>query len=494
MPHTTITIQNTPITRTTLSFNNTHLTLQTPIKSKPVSHHRHDIPHRSVLKANFDSDSKTVCIAYVQKKKKHHTLVVIEGTVGQEESAIAAEWAESVMNLAYEGGRHTSLLLDKSMNAIEDLGVKRSRRLMVFVNPFGGTGKGAAIFMQKIEPLFRTAGCSLEVLYTTHRGQARDVARKLSLEFDAVITVSGDGLIHEILNGFSEHANPRGAFTIPVAPIPTGSGNGLSLNLLGFDDGFDVVAAALNAVKGKTMNVDLFSFTQGKKRCISFMSQALGLMADLDIGTEHLRWMGDSRFIYGYLRGHMPVITFKPCPVQLSYKLAESDKDKMAEIAHSSQNDAQAMPASSPSSESEGKMVDALPPLKYLPNDDEGWTSFDKPVLYVYAGKGPYKIFLTILDLQSTRGDMIASMDGAPEGAGYWLPNVTIIFKIHYAKAHAYRIKPLEPKGCLAVDGESFPFEEFQVEVHQGLGTFLSPYGHYAARFEPRTHKGLKDN
>lgn len=86
----------------------------------------------------------------------------------------------------------------------------------------------------------------------------------------------------------------------------------------------------------------------------------------------------------------MPVITFKPCPVQLSYKLAESDKDKMAEIAHSSQNDAQAMPASSPSSESEGKMVDALPPLKYLPNDDEGWTSFDKPVLYVYAGKGPY--------------------------------------------------------------------------------------------------------
>jgi hypothetical protein len=29
----------------------------------------------------------------------------------------------------------------------------------------------------------------------------------------------------------------------------------------------------------------------------------MGLMADLDINTEHLRWMGDTRFIYGFLRG-----------------------------------------------------------------------------------------------------------------------------------------------------------------------------------------------
>jgi hypothetical protein len=26
-------------------------------------------------------------------------------------------------------------------------------------------------------------------------------------------------------------------------------------------------------------------------------------MADIDLGTEHLRWMGSSRFTYGFLRG-----------------------------------------------------------------------------------------------------------------------------------------------------------------------------------------------
>ncbi len=51
------------------------------------------------------------------------------------------------------------------------------------------------------------------------------------------------------------------------------------------------------------MKVDVFSFIQNGKRSISFMSQAMGLMADLDIGTEHLRWMGDTRFIYGLFRG-----------------------------------------------------------------------------------------------------------------------------------------------------------------------------------------------
>jgi len=32
------------------------------------------------------------------------------------------------------------------------------------------------------------------------------------------------------------------------------------------------------------------------------MSQTIGLMAEIDIETEHLRWMGDTRFIVGYLR------------------------------------------------------------------------------------------------------------------------------------------------------------------------------------------------
>jgi hypothetical protein len=51
------------------------------------------------------------------------------------------------------------------------------------------------------------------------------------------------------------------------------------------------------------MKVDLFAFTQGDTRTISFMSQALGLMAEADTGTDNWRWMGDTRFFLGFLRG-----------------------------------------------------------------------------------------------------------------------------------------------------------------------------------------------
>lgn len=63
------------------------------------------------------------------------------------------------------------------------------------------------------------------------------------------------------------------------------------------------------------MKVDVFSLTQNGKRTISFMSQALGLMAELDIGTEHLRWMGDTRFMVGLIRGSECIRTFKQTQV-----------------------------------------------------------------------------------------------------------------------------------------------------------------------------------
>lgn len=40
------------------------------------------------------------------------------------------------------------------------------------------------------------------------------------------------------------------------------------------------------------MPTDLFSMTHGGKRYISFMTQSLGLIAEVDLGTEHLRFMG----------------------------------------------------------------------------------------------------------------------------------------------------------------------------------------------------------
>lgn len=70
---------------------------------------------------------------------------------------------------------------------------------------------------------------------TTHSKHAVEIVKELGLDYDVLVTLSGDGLIHEAMNGFALHAQSAQAFNIPVAPIPTGSGNGTSLNLLGLE-------------------------------------------------------------------------------------------------------------------------------------------------------------------------------------------------------------------------------------------------------------------
>ena len=74
---------------------------------------------------------------------------------------------------------------------------------------------------------------------------------------------------------------------------------------------------------------------------------------------------------------------------------------------------------------------------------------------------------------------MVKAIDLAPKGHQIWVDSQ------HYFKVHAYRAKPLGP-GYLSIDGEKFPFEEFQVEAHKGLATTLSMLGHYAFELEER--------
>ncbi|KAF7363467.1 DAGKc domain-containing protein [Mycena sanguinolenta] len=422
------------------------------------------VPLRQVIGAQHNG--RSLEISYIWRKKTDPmTLIKLVGTVDDPDEPVLDAWITTLLHMAYEG-------------------VKRGRRLKVLINPHSGTKKGVSIFNKTVEPILRAADCSLDVIHTERAGHAYEIAKTMSLDYDAIVIISGDGLIHEVMNGFAHHEQPVNAFKIPIAPVPTGSGNGLSLNILGMADGFDVCAAALNVVKGLPMKVDVFSFTQNGKRTISFMSQALGLAADLDIGTDNLRWMGEARFTYGFFRG---LVQFKSCPIELSYKAAELDKDKMLDSVQNRKTKT----TSDSANDQEGT---ALPALKYS-TDDEGWSVLSEPLLYVYAGKGPYVgrdlmafpaslpddgLIDIAAQLVSSRTEVLLNFAGAPKGEHYWKEN------LKYIKAHAYRVKPLAPKGAVAVDGEVFPLEEFQVETHQGLATLLSPYGHYAAEPPPR--------
>ena len=158
--------------------------------------------------------------------------------------------------------------------------------------------------------------------------------------------VSGDGLIYEVLNGLAARPDARKALRIPIGPVPTGqlesslvvsmlilgSANSLCINLFGPEDTFNVELACLNIIKGQEMPKDLYSvlFLKSQKRIWSFLSQALGLMVDADLGTENIRWMGDIRFTLGFIKG---VAASRNHKCRLKMRVIGEDKVEMARSA-----------------------------------------------------------------------------------------------------------------------------------------------------------------
>ncbi|PNG99755.1 Sphingosine kinase A, partial [Tetrabaena socialis] len=115
---------------------------------------------------------------------------------------------------------------------------------------------------------------------------------------DLIMFVGGDGTMYEGLQGLFQRPDWAAACRVPMAAVPCGSGNGLAASA-GL---WDPVTAAVAACRGRVAPVDVASVLQPPgNRYYCLLSVVYGAMANLDIGTQHLRWMGELRFHLGGL-------------------------------------------------------------------------------------------------------------------------------------------------------------------------------------------------
>jgi sphingosine kinase len=265
-------------------------------------------------------------------------------------------------------------LLDRSYGQSQ-----RKKRAKVLVNPHSGKGSAEKWYSRDIEPLMKAARCEIDMVKTKHSGEAVEIAEKLNIEaFDMVVSCSGDGLPHEVFNGFGKRADAKKALSkIAVVQLPCGSGNAMSCNLNGSDS---PSLATLAVIKGIPTPLDLISITQGENRTLSFLSQSAGIVAESDLATEHLRWMGGARFTYGFLTRLLNKAIY-PCDIAI--KVAIDDKPTIKE--HYKREQTNFEPASErrgykhllddDASASSG-YDDGLPTLRYGTVNDklpEGW-------------------------------------------------------------------------------------------------------------------------
>lgn len=131
-------------------------------------------------------------------------------------------------------------------------------------------------------------------LETTHSKHATSIAHDLELDkYSGIISISGDGVFHEIINGLFTRQDWRNVIDIPLGIIGAGTANAMSQNL-NLNSPERAFLAILNA---KTTLLDIFAYYQPNHGTqFSHLSVSWGLIADLDIESESYRWLGSQRF------------------------------------------------------------------------------------------------------------------------------------------------------------------------------------------------------
>lgn len=176
-------------------------------------------------------------------------------------------------------------------------------RYLVLINPASGSGKALSQW-NRVYPFFE--GCVLDIVLTEYAQHGDEIVQKYALdEIQAILVVSGDGLMHEVINGLGKRKDWEIARKTPVFLIPGGSGNAFSTTVLHESKlPHSLENCAYLAIKGVPRPLDLIKVTyESGFTAYAFLSVTWGYIADVDRESEFLRIFGGWRFyIYGVYR------------------------------------------------------------------------------------------------------------------------------------------------------------------------------------------------
>jgi sphingosine kinase len=283
--------------------------------------------------------------------------------------------------------------------------------------------------------------------------------------YESVMTIGGDGLIHEVINGISSRPDSEVVLrSLPLAPIPGGSGNGLAKSVT-FESGEDhsVTNSVFVAVKGKPAPLDL-SFVQTATRTfLSFLLLGWGLISDVDILSESLRWMGEIRLYIAALyfviarriyRGRVSLYTGKGLQPQAG------------------------------SHPSYVNRPESLPPFENEIAAGNGWEVIDSSFVLVwivqtshcttqaYSGPGVTMddglFTVYVVDDSVSRFGMLQLLLNIDSGGHINHPDVKTF------KCTAYRLEPFTTEGLFTLDGEQVEYGPIQGVLRPGAARVLA--------------------
>ncbi|KAM4750597.1 sphingosine kinase 1-like [Anableps anableps] len=432
----------------------------------------------------------------------------------------AEKWARAVRERSARQQRLRDGLLWNSL--------PRPCRLMLFVNPQSGKGHALTLYNSHIQRMLNEAGVIPTLIITERQNHAREHVKEADLsQWDALVIMSGDGLLHEVINGLLERPDWEEAIRTPLGILPGGSGNALAASVHYYSGISQVrgeellVSCGFLLCRGLVSPMDLVSLHLSPgHRLFSFLSLAWGFVADVDVESEKYRHTGAARFTVGTLVRLASLRIYKG---KLAYLPASrgcnKDKGVQNRAAACCTNPAPRLkPSSAPSRPLEGdscpnntchsnnslklRRTEGRSPrsaARDLPGPpDTLLPPLDQPLPsdWVLVPEEDFVLMLAMYQSHLAE-DLLAAPDARLDDGVIHLFYVTAGISrsallrlfltmekgahldtncqhLVHTKVRALRLEPGSGKGIITVDGEVVEYGPMQAEVHGGLGRVIS--------------------
>jgi sphingosine kinase len=316
----------------------------------------------------------------------------------------------------------------------------KCRHLQVVINPHSGKGQAVKIFEQ-VRPLLDRSNLTYTVTKTISAADTKNLVLNLDLETtDGLVIVGGDGTIHDAIAGLMSRRDRETAIKLPLGIMLGGTANGLCKSILTLaGESYNPLNAAFIIAKGRQQSFDLASVIQNGTKYCSFLSLAWGLISEVDIESEKLKFLGALRFnVYALIL----------------MSLLHTYRGRFSYLIHPDYNQGE---------------KNLSPSWQVIEDDfiflwamNTPWAAHDMNVT-PYASINDGAIDVLVMRQGTSRWELLQALLRCGKGQHLDLPHM------EYYKVSAFKLEPLTDKGILVVDGEPVEYSAIEMKVMPNL-------------------------
>ncbi|WP_461537971.1 diacylglycerol/lipid kinase family protein [Spongorhabdus nitratireducens] len=185
----------------------------------------------------------------------------------------------------------------------------QERKIGVVFNPASGTGEGKVIY-EWVQKIIGGQGGEVHWCETSRDGEeVKAFLEREKGKLEALLIIGGDGTVNQVFTALAESHQPGDPLLHNLAIIPAGSGNGLAATMetttapLAFKSFLSALLTPSAA--GRRVHAKQYTVTWSDQTVHTgylLLSFTTAVVADVDIGSEWMRWLGDCRFTISGIR------------------------------------------------------------------------------------------------------------------------------------------------------------------------------------------------